>query len=114
MWNEATVRRLIARKTYYGSMRGNPNMKFEALISVELHTQANLAVDSRFKRGRGTVKVSRRSLDRTVVPAMAKSGKVHPRACHLCTQLTPAGNTPTTRARGMVLRVSRAVPLLSL
>lgn len=56
MWNAATVRRLLARKTYYGVMRGNPNMIFEALVSVELHRQANAAVASRNRAGRGTVK----------------------------------------------------------
>jgi hypothetical protein len=53
LWDDATIRRVIARKTYYGQMRGNPNMEFEALITVEQWKQANLAVASRFKRGRG-------------------------------------------------------------
>ena len=53
LWDDATIRRLINRKTYYGQMRGNPNLDFEALVTVEQWQQANLAVASRFKRGRG-------------------------------------------------------------
>jgi DNA invertase Pin-like site-specific DNA recombinase len=56
-WDDATVRRVIASTTYYGHMTGNPNMKFDALVSVELWKQANLAVTTRLKRGRGTVKL---------------------------------------------------------
>jgi DNA invertase Pin-like site-specific DNA recombinase len=53
LWDDATIRRLINRKTYYGLMRGNPNMEFDSLVTVEQWQQANLAVASRFKRGRG-------------------------------------------------------------
>jgi DNA invertase Pin-like site-specific DNA recombinase len=50
-WNEASIRRVIANTTYYGSMTSNPNMKIESLVSVELHKQANLAVAARIRRG---------------------------------------------------------------
>ena len=53
LWDMTTLARLIKNKTYCGSMRGNPNMKFEALVSVELHKSANLAVAARDKGGRG-------------------------------------------------------------
>jgi DNA invertase Pin-like site-specific DNA recombinase len=53
LWDDDTIRRLINRRTYYGQMRNNPNMVFEPLVSVEQWQQANLAVASRFKRGRG-------------------------------------------------------------
>lgn len=56
LWDPATVRRIIANTSYYGAMEGNPNLKFEALIGVEVHKAANLAVESRDKRGRGSVK----------------------------------------------------------
>lgn len=57
LWNLASVRRIIANTTYYGMMTGNPNMTFEALVSVELHAKANLAVSSRVRAGRGTVRL---------------------------------------------------------
>jgi DNA invertase Pin-like site-specific DNA recombinase len=55
-WSENTIRRIIANTTYYGSMKNNPNMKFEPLIGVELYKKANAAFSSRVPRGRGTVK----------------------------------------------------------
>jgi len=54
-WGRTTIRRIIASTTYCGAMKGNPNLKFEALVSVELHKRANLAVASRTRQGRGTV-----------------------------------------------------------
>ena len=86
LWDDATIRRLIARKTYYGQMRNNPNMKFDALVGVELWKQANLAVTSRYRRGRGTVKLE---------PALAKP------FCAACWRVkregAPSGKSPMYR-----------------
>jgi DNA invertase Pin-like site-specific DNA recombinase len=56
LWNADSIRRVIASTTYHGQMRGNPNLAFEALVTVELFKQANMAVNSRQKLGRSTVK----------------------------------------------------------
>lgn len=56
VWNEATVRRLIASPTYHGGRVGKGNMAYEALVSVELWQDANKAVQARTKTGRGTTK----------------------------------------------------------
>ena len=57
LWDDATISRIIASTTNYGQMPNNPNMQFEALVNVDLWKRANLAVTSRLKRGRGTVKL---------------------------------------------------------
>lgn len=56
VWDMTTLARLIANPTYHGSMRGNPNMKFEPLVPVELWQKANLAVKTRSNGGRGVLK----------------------------------------------------------
>jgi DNA invertase Pin-like site-specific DNA recombinase len=56
VWNEATIRRLIASPTYYGGRVGKGNMKYEALVTTELWLQASKAVKARTKTGRGTTK----------------------------------------------------------
>jgi DNA invertase Pin-like site-specific DNA recombinase len=56
VWHESVVRRLITCKTYYGAMRGNPNLKFDPLVSVAQYKAANTAVESRKSGGRTTVK----------------------------------------------------------
>jgi DNA invertase Pin-like site-specific DNA recombinase len=56
LWNQASVRRIIANTSYYGAMKGNPNLEYESLVTVELHKQANAAVEGRIKHGRSTVK----------------------------------------------------------
>ncbi|MCW2929275.1 MAG: putative integrase/recombinase [Actinomycetia bacterium] len=53
-WSESTVRKLIARPTYHGGRRGKGQMDYEALVPVELWRQANMAIESRAKPGRGT------------------------------------------------------------
>lgn len=57
VWNEATIRRLIERPTYYGGRVGRGNMEYEALISYELWRQANDAIKARAKLGRSTTKL---------------------------------------------------------
>jgi DNA invertase Pin-like site-specific DNA recombinase len=55
-WDVGTVRHVIMRTTYYGMMTGNPNLKFEALISVETYKKANAAMASRGLKGRSSSK----------------------------------------------------------
>jgi hypothetical protein len=55
LWGQTTVRRILSSTTYCGVMPGNPNLKFEALVSVELYRKAKLAIESRTRSGRGTV-----------------------------------------------------------
>ncbi len=54
VWNEATIRRLIASPTYHGGRIGKGNMEYEALVTAELWLDANKAVQARTKTGRGT------------------------------------------------------------
>jgi DNA invertase Pin-like site-specific DNA recombinase len=55
-WSEMTIRRIIHSPTYKGERVGKGSMTYEALVSAELWQQANLALEGRQKRGRGTVK----------------------------------------------------------
>jgi DNA invertase Pin-like site-specific DNA recombinase len=54
VWNEATIRRIIASPTYHGGRVGKGNMDYEALVTAELWLEANKAVALRNKNGRGT------------------------------------------------------------
>jgi DNA invertase Pin-like site-specific DNA recombinase len=56
VWNEATIRRIIASPTYYGGRAGKGNMQYEALVTTELWLDANKAVKARTKTGRSTTK----------------------------------------------------------
>jgi DNA invertase Pin-like site-specific DNA recombinase len=56
LWHEDVVGRIIANTTYHGMMKGNPNLEFEALVSVEVYKKANAAVNSRTRKGRSSVK----------------------------------------------------------
>jgi DNA invertase Pin-like site-specific DNA recombinase len=56
LWDPSTVARIIANTTYYGVMKGNPNMGFESLVTVEIYKQANAAIASRRRNGRSTTK----------------------------------------------------------
>ncbi len=56
VWNEATIRRIIASPTYYGGRVGKGNMQYEALVTTELWLDASKAVKARTKTGRGTTK----------------------------------------------------------
>jgi DNA invertase Pin-like site-specific DNA recombinase len=56
LWNEATIRRIIASPTYYGERIGKGGMNYEPLVTFDLWQEANQAVTGRIKRGRGTVK----------------------------------------------------------
>jgi hypothetical protein len=55
-WSEEDVRRVIHNATYCGNRPGKGNMEYEPLVSAELWQQANLAVKSRFRQGRKTLK----------------------------------------------------------
>lgn len=56
IWSEDNIRVIIANPTYCGNRSSKGNMEYEALISVEIWQQANLAVESRNRQGRSTVK----------------------------------------------------------
>ena len=56
VWNEATIRRIIASPTYHGGRVGKGNMKYKALVSTELWLDANKAIKARTKTGRCTTK----------------------------------------------------------
>lgn len=85
-WNEASIRRLIANPTYHGGRVGKGAMEYEPLVTVELWQQANLAVESRHKKGRGTVKLE---------PALVKP------YCAVCWGIerdgAPSGKSPMYR-----------------
>lgn len=55
-WSDTTIRRIIANPTYCGMRSGGGNLKYTALVPVELWQKANLAMASRARVGRGTVK----------------------------------------------------------
>lgn len=53
-WHENTIRRIIANPTYSGNRKGKGELKYEALVTVELWQKANEAVKNRMKAGRST------------------------------------------------------------
>lgn len=55
LWDYDAVRRIIRNTTYCGSMKNNPFMAFEALVSVAIWKQANEALTGRHT-GRGTTR----------------------------------------------------------
>ena len=55
-WSQDHVRWVIANPTYCGNRPSKGNMVYEALVTSEVWQQANMAVDSRNKQGRSTIK----------------------------------------------------------
>ena len=56
LWGANAVIRIVTNTVYYGQMKGNPFMKFEALVTFDVWFAANLSLASRNTRGRGSTK----------------------------------------------------------
>jgi DNA invertase Pin-like site-specific DNA recombinase len=67
IWNEAFLAHLVANPVYKGARRnGGPEMKVEALVSPTAWDEAQLALASRARIGRGTTKQPSKALLRPV------------------------------------------------
>lgn len=57
LWNRDVVGRMVRNTVYYGQSKGNPFLKFDAIITFDVWQAANLALASRQTRGRGPTKL---------------------------------------------------------
>lgn len=57
LWNRDVIARMVGNTVYYGQMKGNPFMEFDALITFDVWQAANLSLASRNRGGRGPTKL---------------------------------------------------------